>query len=137
MDEETLSALALAQAVELLRLALAALNLVNLHEPMTLRRMKELQRNCEDLEIWTAALLRHADVSWGIMASELDVARQSLHRRLNNKIIDYMVSPKFTEGRGLYSEWERLIPLLSTAVEELGSVDPRTESERLALRLRR
>ncbi len=137
MDEETLSALALAQVVELLRLALTALRLVSADEPMTLGRVKDLQANCVELEIWTAALLRHADVSWEIMASELDVARQSLHRRLNNKITDYMVSPKFTEGRGLYSEWERLIPLLSSAVEELGSAGPRTTSQRAALRLHR
>ena len=136
MDEETLSALALAQLVEMLRLALAALELVDTAEPTTLSGVRGLQDQCVELEIRTAALLRHADVPWGSLAAELGVTRQSLHYRLGRKILTYMASPEVTEGRGLVDEWERLTGALTATVEALRLAGPRRTSARVARTLR-
>lgn len=136
MDEETLSALALAQLVELLRLALTALELVNTAEPTTLSRVSGLHDQCSELESRTVALLRHADVRWEVLAAELGVKRQSLHRRLSRKILKYMVSPEVTEGPGLAAEWDRLVTQLAATVESVSLTGPRRTSRRVARTLR-
>jgi hypothetical protein len=135
-DDEILSALALAQLVELLRLGLSALQIVDGAEPTSLSDVRGLQDQCTELEIRTVALLREAGVPWEALAAELGVARQSLHRRLNRKIKKYKASPVVTEGRGLVSEWERLTSSLSTTLEALRSVGPRRISARAARTLR-
>ena len=69
--EEVLSALALVQQVEMLRLALAALELVDAGGPTSIGQVRGLQDQCAELEVRTVALLRYADVPWESLATEL------------------------------------------------------------------
>jgi len=60
-------------------------------------------------------------VPWEVLAADLGVARQSLHRRLSRKIRRYMLSnPVIKERGGPVSEWEALRDSLSGTVEGPG-----------------
>ncbi len=77
-----------------------------------------LQGKAAHVEALACAVLRHAGVSWDVMAGRYDVTRQSLHRRLS-AAADQVAenAQKFTPGHELSVHQE--LGLLAGACERL------------------
>src|SRR5438045_5678264 len=99
MDEDALRVVVLAYLVQVLQLASGALSLIDVPEDITLRQLQVLETMVHDLEVGTAALLQMRGVSWGAMARQQGVTRQSLHRRLSRRLADYLYRPKSRSRR--------------------------------------
>jgi hypothetical protein len=133
MDEDTLAALVLAHLVEVLRLAVSTVKLVELPDQTALARLSDLGGAQEDLEVSTVMLLHRSGVSWEVMASQLGVTRQSLHRRMSRRVVRR--EGKALNVGGLEDEWRRLLTSLGEELEEMGKMRPRRMASRRARRL--
>lgn len=134
MDEDTLSASVLDYLVDVLTLAARVLELVDVPEETTLRQIQELVARCGDLEASAVPLILAAGVSWEMMATDLGVTRQSLHRRLSKKSVG-RTERAHVSGPGLPTQWTVQVGLLGERARSLARSDPERTSGEMARKL--
>jgi len=117
MDERTLQVIVLRYLTTVLQLALAALDLVDAPEDTTLRHLQALEDMRQELELGTVALLQVSGVTWEAMATQVGVARQSLHRRVAKRAMNYLYLPKRLGN--LKVEWQIALDGLQGTIQEL------------------
>ena len=132
MDGTARASLVADHLVNALRLAIAALNLVDTPHERTLEQLEALEAARRTLEASTVTLLLEDGVTWQSMARQLGVTRQSLHRRLSRKSTDLRAKPS-NIGQ-LEREWNRLLLFLEQEYKEVSSLILRLESSRAAAR---
>jgi transposase-like protein len=133
MDDDILSALVHAHLVEALRLAVVALNLVDVPQEITLEQLQAVDAARQSLEASTVTLLIQSGVTREAMARQLGVTRQSLHRRLSRRGTALQEAPP-TINR-LDAEWKDLVELLAQEFNEVRKLKPRVTAGRMVARL--
>jgi transposase-like protein len=133
MDDNTFSALVVAHLVEALRLAVGALNLVDVPREATLEQIQALETARQDLEASAVTLLIQSGVTWEALARQLGVTRQSLHRRLSRRSTALQKAPPTMKQ--LEAEWRDLVGLLAQEFTEVAKLRPRLTASRTVARL--
>jgi hypothetical protein len=136
VDDESLSLLTLDYLVAALRIAEGVLALADVPDERTLREIQTLHELFEYLELSTVALLLQRGTSWGTMASQLGVKRQSLHRRVAWKA-QVLADLRGINRPELESEWRNLVQRMNDRVQELTHAGPRGAANRVARGIRR
>lgn len=126
-DDETL--IAEEYYVDVLRLAIATLALLDPPSPgRTMNGLRDVRERLESVELASVAMLTVGGHSWAALADQMDVTRQSLHRRLSRKVMmrlstlrEVSAEPRRREGDQIARRLQdRIAEIVATPVPYAG-----------------